>query len=108
METFPHQVLASAAHHWLTIEDSAHTYTSTKAVLDYFHPLLEPNDYIVVEDGVVADLRDAQYRRFDDGPNQAVRDHLLRWPDDYRIDTDLCDFYGYNATYCPNAWIIRR
>lgn len=106
-ETFPHGRISSAAHPWLVIEDSAHTFESTKAVLDYFHPLLEQGDYLVVEDGVVADLREARYRKFDDGPNRAVRDHLLRHPGDYRIDTELCDFYGYNVTYCPNAWLVR-
>ena len=79
----------------------------TSSTLAYFHTLLQPSDRIVVEDGVVADLRAPAYRKYEDGPNRAVRDFLMRWPDHYRIDTDLCDFYGHNVTYCPNAWLVR-
>ena len=92
---------------WLVIEDSAHSYASVSAVLGYFGDLLQPNDYIVVEDGVVADLRDQHYRQFDDGPNQAVAEFLAQEGGRYRIDTDYCDFYGYNMTYCPNSWLVR-
>jgi cephalosporin hydroxylase len=106
-ETFPHAEISSAPHPWLVIDDSAHTYASTSAVLNYFHRLLEPGDYLVVEDGVVADLRASQYRQYEDGPNRAVRDLLLAWPEHYQIDTGLCDFYGHNVTYCPNAWLVR-
>ncbi len=106
-ETFPHERISSAPHPWLVIEDSAHTYASTSAVLNYFHRLVEPGDYLVVEDGIVADLHPAHYLQYEDGPNRAVRDLLLAWPDHYRIDTGLCDFYGHNVTFCPNAWLVR-
>lgn len=106
-ETFPNKEILCAPHPWLVIEDSAHSYASVSAVLGYFGDLLQPNDYIVVEDGVVADLRDQHYRQFDDGPNQAVAEFLAQEGGRYRIDTDYCDFYGYNMTYCPNSWLVR-
>ncbi|MCA2011140.1 glycosyltransferase [Cereibacter sphaeroides] len=106
-ETFPHDLLATAPHPWLVIEDSAHTYDATRAVLSYFDPLLRAGDYMVVEDGIVADLPDTKYRRYEDGPNRAVRDFLVAHPHRYRIDESLCDFYGHNVTYCPNGWLIR-
>ena len=62
---------------------------------------------LVVEDGVVADLEGELYRRLDDGPNRAVAEFLDRTGDRYRIDEDLCDFYGRNVTYAPNAWLHR-
>lgn len=107
-ETFPTADIRSTPHPWLVIEDSAHTYDSVSAVLSYFDELMVSNDYIVVEDGVVADLRDQYYRQYNDGPNRAVAEFIARTRDRYRIDTDICDFYGYNATYCPNGWLTRR
>ncbi|ACB95469.1 CmcI family methyltransferase [Beijerinckia indica] len=106
-ETFPNEDILSAPHPWLVIEDSAHSYASVSAILDYFDSRLRPNDYIVVEDGVVADLRDPHYRQFDDGPNRAIAEFLAKAGDRYRIDTDYCDFYGHNMTYCPNGWLVR-
>lgn len=106
-ETFPHDVIAAAAHPWLVTEDSAHLYESTSAVLEYFDPLLAPGDYVAVEDGVVADLPGEQYRKYRDGPNRAVRDFLQSRGARYEIDTELCDFFGHNLTYCPNAWLVR-
>lgn len=107
-ETFPHAQLAEAAHPWLVVEDSAHTYESTSAMLEYFHGLMKSGDYIVVEDGIVADLVESEYRKYQDGPNRAVRDFLLRHNGLYGIDDGTCDFYGNNVTYCPNGWIFRR
>ncbi len=107
-ETFPNNEILAAPHPWLVIEDSAHSYASVSAVLDHFDGLLRPNDYIVVEDGVVADLRDKLYRQFDDGPNRAVAEFIAKVGGRYRIDVDYCDFYGHNMTYCPNSWLVRR
>jgi len=107
-ETFPHAQLAGSPHPWLVIEDSAHTYESVHAVLDYFDQNLLSGDYIVVEDGVVADLRGQAYLRYADGPNMAVADFLLDKGARYRIDSDTCDYFGSNVTYCPNAWLVRQ
>lgn len=106
-ETFPLEAIAAAPHPWLVIEDSAHTFDATQKVLNFFDAWLVPGDMIVVEDGIVADLEDEQYRRYADGPNRAVAEFLRRTGDRYRIDDALCDFYGYNLTYAPNAWLQR-
>jgi cephalosporin hydroxylase len=106
--TFPTEAIAAAAHPWLVIEDSAHTRDSTLAVLEYFDRHLEPGDMLVVEDGVIADLEGQVYRALDDGPNRAVAEFLECKGDRYVIDTTLCDFYGHNLTYAPNAWLRRR
>lgn len=42
-----------------------------------------------------------------DGPNQAVAEFLRRNAGRYAIETSLCDFYGHNITYAPNAWLRR-
>jgi cephalosporin hydroxylase len=100
--------LAGSPHPWLVIEDSAHTYESVHAVLDYFDQMLLSGDYIVVEDGVVADLRGQAYLQYADGPNMAVADFLLDKGARFKIDSDTCDYFGSNVTYCPNAWLVRQ
>ncbi len=106
-ETFPNDVISSVPHPWLVIEDSAHTYDTTIKVLEYFDWYLQPGDMLVVEDGVLADLESDNYRTFKDGPNRAVAEFLDRTGNRYIIDESLCDFYGHNVTYAPNAWLRR-
>lgn len=104
----PPALLASLPHPWLVIEDSAHLFETSLAVLKFFDRLLEPGDYIVVEDGIVAFLPEAAYARYDNGPNRAVAQFLRDHADAYDIDRSLCDFYGGNVTYNPNGWLRRR
>lgn len=97
--------LTALPHPWLVIEDSAHTYTSVLAMLHYFDKIVRTGDYVVVEDGVVADLPGENYDLYEDGPNRAVAQFLEETGNRYQIDEALCDFYGHNITYCPNAWL---
>lgn len=105
--TFPTDIIIASPHPWLVIEDSAHSYDSVSAVLGYFDEHLLPGDMFVVEDGVLADLDGDVYRRLADGPNRALTEFLRRTEDRYAIETSLCDFYGHNATYAPNGWLLR-
>lgn len=105
--TFPNDAISAAPHPWLVIEDSAHSFEATRTVLDYFDRRLTSGDMLVVEDGVLADLEGDAYRRLDDGPNRAVADLLTRAGGRYEIDSALCDFFGHNVTYAPNAWLRR-
>lgn len=106
--TFPTELIHAAPHPWLVIEDSAHTYESARAVLNYFRPKLQSSDMLVLEDGVLADLEGEIYRNLADGPNRALAEFLRQTGDDFIIETSLCDFYGHNVTYAPNAWLRRR
>jgi cephalosporin hydroxylase len=106
-DTFPHAAIDKAPHPWLVIEDSAHTYESVSAVLDYFDGRLCSGDLFVLEDGVVADLEGEVYRSLADGPNLALAEFLRRTGARYTIETALCDFYGRNVTYAPNGWLRR-
>ncbi|MCE7798384.1 class I SAM-dependent methyltransferase [Sphingobium sufflavum] len=100
-------LLASCPRPWLVVEDSSHHYHHALAVLEFFHPKLEPGDYIVVEDGVVNHMGGDHYRQYENGPNRAVSDFLVRETNSYQLDTRLSDFYGRNATYNPNGWLRR-
>lgn len=104
----PADLLASLPHPWLVVEDSAHLFDTTLAVLDYFNSRLERGDYIVVEHGIVAFLPEVRYRSYQNGPNRAVAQFLSAHPNDYEIDRSLCDFYGRNVTWNTNGWLRRR
>jgi cephalosporin hydroxylase len=101
------ELLRCCSRPWLVIEDSSHLYAETSATLSFFHPLLQSGDYIVVEDGVLAQLSGAQYPKYQNGPNRGVADFLAKHGSDYAIDDALCDHFGYNATYNPNGWLRR-
>jgi cephalosporin hydroxylase len=104
----PKDVVNDLERPFLVVEDSAHRFDTTFAVLEFFHPILMRGDYIVIEDGVVACLTEPAYRQYDDGPNRAVAEFLEHHADAYSVDRSLCDFYGANVTYNPNAWLQRR
>jgi cephalosporin hydroxylase len=91
----------------LVVEDSAHYYETSLAVLRFFDDYLEPNDYIVIEDGIVRDLPDELYRKYLDGPSRAIAAFLSTNGTRYAIDEHYCDFFGYNFTYNPNGYLRR-
>lgn len=101
------ELLESLPRPWLVVEDSSHFHHHVTAVLWFFDGYLRAGDCIVVEDGVVAHLPEPVYRQYENGPNRAVRDFLQEAGDAYRIDASLCDFYGRNATYNPNGYLLR-
>jgi cephalosporin hydroxylase len=100
-------LLAACPRPWLVVEDSSHLYHHALAVLEFFDARLQRGDYIVIEDGIVAHMSGKQYAAYDNGPNRAVADFLSRSCGSYEVDSELCDFYGRNATYNPNGWLRR-
>jgi cephalosporin hydroxylase len=106
-KAFSADLLSACPRPWLVVEDSSHMYDAVAAVLQFFHPLLEAGDHIVVEDGVVGQLSGHHYRQYENGPNRAVADFLSSYGDHYEIVVDLCDRFGHNVTYNPNGWLRR-
>jgi cephalosporin hydroxylase len=100
-------LLAALPKPWVVVEDSAHVYEVSRAVLEFFDRYLAPGDYLVVEDGIVRSLPGEQYRKYCDGPSRAIETFLRDRGANYAIDTALCDHFGYNVTYNPNAWLRR-
>jgi cephalosporin hydroxylase len=76
-------------------------------VLAFFDDYLKPGDYIVIEDGVLSDMAEANYRAYEDGPSRAVQRFLETRGSSYEIDATLCDYFGHNVTWNPNAWLRR-
>lgn len=87
----------------LVIEDADHTYETSKHVLEFFHPYLKQEEYIVIEDGIISDLvQDASYNS---GPHKALKEFLSEYEDEYEIDSSYCDYFGYNMTWCTNGFL---
>jgi cephalosporin hydroxylase len=96
------KVLENAQHPILIIEDGPHTFEGSLNVLNFANKYLKSGDYVIIEDGIVFDLKLTAY---EDGPNRAIRTFLANNSDRYEIDTEYCDFYGQNVTWNTNGYI---
>jgi cephalosporin hydroxylase len=105
-EVLDERLLESLPRPWLVIDD-CHTLEVSYAILSFFDSKLAVGDYIVVEGGAARALPGEQYRRYLDGPSRAIEKLLSARGNAYEIDTELCDFYGFNVTYSPNGWLRR-
>jgi cephalosporin hydroxylase len=104
-DTLTPQLLAALPHPWLVVEDSAHTYAATRAALRFFAETTHAGDVVIIEDGVLDDLGMAEV--YGGGPNRAVAEFLESSPAAFRVLTEYCDMFGVNATYNPNAYLLR-
>lgn len=104
-EVLTDEVLGLLLRPWMVVEDSSHRSGDTLAVLRFFDEKMQAGEYIVIEDGVVADLGRAY--EFDGGPLAAIAQFLPECDGRYGIDAGLCDFYGHNATGNPNGYLRR-
>jgi cephalosporin hydroxylase len=91
----------------LVVDDGAHTYDACLAVLRFFHPHLRPGEYVVVEDGIVADLPPHPNFQYGRGPNGAISDFIAETMGQYMIDGEYCDFFGHNFTWNTNGYLKR-
>lgn len=97
-------LLEKAERPFLVVDDGAHTYDTVLASLEFFRPYLRSGEYMVVEDGVVADLG---LRSYEDGPNRAMDEFMRRHPGEFVVDRSYCDFYGHNVTWATNGFLRR-
>ncbi len=104
----PDTGIAALPRPFLVIEDSAHEPQTTEAALDFFDRHLRPGDRIVIEDGIAAQLLAGGAPTEAAGAALGLDRFLERRGDDYTIDSESCDRFGYNATFNPNGWLIRR
>lgn len=108
-QVLPPGEVRSLGHPLVVIEDSAHDEETCAAVLDYFDPLLSPGDYVIVEDGAFRNEADIQPGGSAlSPPSRAIDAFLARRAQDYEIDAQFCDRFGYNATFNFNGWLKRR
>lgn len=98
------QFMRGLARPLLAIEDSSHHRDTTLAVLNFFHDWLTAGEYILVEDGIVAEL--GLSGSFGGGPQAAVKIFLGEHPE-YEVDSRYCDWFGKNVTYNVNGFLRR-
>ena len=104
-ETLRPDFLQGMPRPWLVIEDADHAYETSIAVLNFFHSWLRPEDYIIIEDGIISDL--SELPEGTSGPHRALREFLGQHEREYGIDTSYCDFFGPNVTWCTNGFLKR-
>lgn len=87
---FDPELLRSAPHPWLVVEDA---HQNVAGVLAHMHEFLASGDYLVVEDT--------------DVKREAIRAFIGAHPGDYLVDTRFTDNFGRNATCAADAIFIR-
>lgn len=87
---------------YLVIEDASHQKRDTKAVLDFFDPILKPGEYVIVEDGIITELEIDQH--FGGGPKEAIKEFLTEHPN-YQVDRFYTDYFGPSATWNTNGYL---
>lgn len=102
-QTLSRNFINSLPRPFLVIEDADHSYETSKSVLDFFHPYLEVGEYIVIEDGIISDF--AKDSSCTSQPHIALRAFLGEHRGEYEIDSEYCDFFGYNVTWCTNGFL---
>jgi cephalosporin hydroxylase len=96
--------LAEGCDTVLVIEDGSHTYEDTMKAIEKFAPLVTPNSYLIVEDGIIDEL--GLRRAFNGGPLKAI-DEFLRTTTDFVVDTRWCNMFGTNATFNVDGFLRR-
>jgi cephalosporin hydroxylase len=89
----------------MVVEDSSHVAGTTAAVLEFFDPWLRSGEYIVIEDGILSDMRVAHL--YDGGPLRALEAFLEKNGGRYEVDRGLCDYFGRNVTWNVNGYLRR-
>lgn len=103
--SLPPEFMAKLPRPLLVIEDSGHQFHLVKNVLDFFHKYSSPQDYIVVEDGIISVMK--MEEEYEGGPFQAIHAFLNEHPGAYEVDRQRCDFYGRNVTWNIDGYIRR-
>ena len=89
----------------MVVEDSSHLAGTTTAVLEFFDEWLRSGEYIVIEDGILSDMRVAHL--YDGGPLRAIEAFLEKSVGKYEVDRGLCDYFGRNVTWNVNGYLRR-
>ena len=96
--------ISKYARPFLYIEDGPHDYEGCTKALQFFDYFAQSGEYIVIEDGILKDLKARKYKN---GPNRAIKKFVTS-NDSYSIDRSYCDFFGYNVTWNTNGYIVKK
>jgi len=101
----PPSLMNAVTRPLMVVEDSSHLSGTTASVLEFFDPWLRSGEYIVIEDGILSDMRVGDL--YDGGPLRAIEQFLAKRGDRYEIDRGLCDYFGRNVTWNVNGYLRR-
>ena len=101
----PTSVMNAIERPLMVIEDSSHLAGTTAAVLEFFDTWLRSGEYVVIEDGILSDMRVADL--YDGGPLRAIEAFLEKNAGRYEVDRGMCDYYGRNVTWNVNGYLRR-
>jgi len=102
--------LAKGYNKILVIDDASHTYEDVKGVLNKFWPVVTPESYFIVEDGVIDDLVKMEIlpvSKHNGGPVKAIDEFMLH-NNNFVVDRKWLDFYGTNATFNYKGYLKRK
>jgi cephalosporin hydroxylase len=85
------------------ILDSAHTKDHVFGELLQLRTITQPGDYVIVEDGNING--NPVLPGWGEGPFEAVQQYLSDYPNDYRVDTDREQKFGF--TFAPGGFLVR-
>jgi cephalosporin hydroxylase len=89
----------------LVIDDGSHMYEDVLSMMQKFAPIVSPNSYFIIEDGIVEEVGlGAQYHG---GPIRAIREFMKVHPE-FQVDRTYCDFFGINATANVNGYLRKN
>jgi cephalosporin hydroxylase len=103
--TLSAQMLAELPRPWLVVEDADHLCGTVLSHLRFFAPYLQSGDYLVVEDGVLTQMRVAD--SYGGGPLAAVHQFLAEQQGRFEIDRTFCDWFGHNMTWNFDGYLRR-
>src|SRR2546423_431816 len=89
----------------MVVEDSSHQAGTTAAVLEFFDAWLRSGEYIVIEDGILSDMRVSDL--YDGGPLRAIETFLEKNAERYEVDRGWCDYFGRNVTWNVDGYLRR-
>ncbi len=101
--TLPPGLMETLPRPFMVVEDASHMASTTAAVLEFFNPWMRAGEYLVIEDGILSDMRVAD--QYEGGPLRAIDHFLERHPGRYQIDRRLCDYFGTNVTWNVNGYL---
>ncbi|MGB5633973.1 MAG: CmcI family methyltransferase [Waterburya sp.] len=110
-EVLPTTLLSTLPHPWLIIED---THVNLVGILDYLHNNgLQTGDYLIIEDTNQdlweewSDWDDEEFLTRMGNKLVLLRNWLMKYQNEYLIDTYYLDMFGYNGSKNWNS-ILKR
>jgi len=101
--SFPADFVARLPRPLVVIDDADHHYLTTRAVLAHFAPLLHRGEFILVEDGILGDMRVAA--DYGGGPKRAIDEFLAASRGSFETDRFYCDYFGRNVTWNVDGYL---